>query len=102
MPMTSVLIADGSFSVVLSHITTPKPPGLLFLTLLSEVSFHASLSPENPARVHTHRIAGGHRDHRNFDRPAAAGRAEGARGRRTRQVQQQLQATGPGLPQLHG
>src|SRR3712207_8845376 len=41
------------------------------------------------AWVHPDRAVGGHRDYCDPDRPAAAGGAEGPRGRRTDHVQQQ-------------
>ena len=56
---------------------------------------------QEPARptasgVHADRVAGGDRHHRHPHRPAAAGRAEGPRGRRTHPVRQQPQADRPG------
>ncbi|KZR99404.1 Uncharacterized protein APZ42_004734, partial [Daphnia magna] len=39
--------------------------------------------------LHAHRTAGGDRHHRHPHRPAAAGRAEGPRGRRPHAVRQQ-------------
>ena len=50
----------------------------------------------SPPRVHADRAAGGHRHHRHPDRPAAARRAEGPRGRRPHAVHQQPQADRPG------
>ena len=60
-----------------------------------------TLSKTAPAaRLHADRAAGGHRHHRHPDRPAAAGRAEGPRGRQPHQVRQQPQAARPGRPPL--
>ena len=47
-------------------------------------------------RLHADRTAGGHRDHRRPDRPAAARRPGGPRGRPARPVHQQPQADRPG------
>ena len=52
-----------------------------------------------PARVHADRAVGGDRDHRDPDRPAAARRPEGPRGRRPDQVRQQPPPTRARLPQ---
>ena len=53
-----------------------------------------------PSRLHADRIAGGDRDHRGPDRPAAARRPGGPRGGPAGPVHQQPQAARPGLPQL--
>ena len=50
-----------------------------------------------PPRVHADRVAGGDRHHRHPDRPAAAGRAEGARGRRPHQCSNNLKQIALGL-----
>ena len=50
--------------------------------------------------VHADRAAGGDRHHRHPDRPAAARRPEGPRGRRTHRLQQQPAADRPRGPQL--
>ena len=53
-----------------------------------------------PPRLHADRVAGGDRDHRHPDRPAAARRPEGPRGRRPHAVHEQPQADRPGAAQL--
>ena len=52
------------------------------------------------SRFHPDRAAGGDRDHRRPDRPVAAGRAVGPRGRPPVPVRQQPQAARPGDAQL--
>src|SRR5437016_3007851 len=58
---------------------------------------HASYLSPTPVGVYANRTVGRHRDHRGFDRPAAAGRAEGARGGIPREMSEQLEAARPGL-----
>ena len=50
----------------------------------------------SPTRLHPDRTAGGHRDHRRPDRPAAARRPGGPRGGPADPVRQQPQAARPG------
>src|SRR4051794_17507667 len=50
-------------------------------------------------RIHPDRIAGGDRDHRHVDRPAAARRAGGPRGRATHAMRQQPETNGDCLAQ---
>ena len=57
-------------------------------------------SPRVAAGLHADRAAGRDRDHRGPDRPAAAGRPGGPRGRPPRPVRQQPQADRPGDAQL--
>ena len=64
-------------------------------------SSHASLLlvSARSRRVHPDRAVGGDRDHRDPDRPAAARRAEGPRGRRPHELHEQPQADRPRVPQ---
>src|SRR5262245_2826038 len=63
-------------------------------------AIHAHITSYSPTtlpaarreRVYADRTAGGNRDHRHPHRSAAAGRAEGPRGRRTHPVLQQPEA----------
>ena len=52
----------------------------------------------NEGRIYARRVAGGHHDHRHPDCAVAAGRAGGPRGGAADAVQEQPQATRPGLP----
>ena len=53
------------------------------------------------ARLHAHRVARRHRDHRGFDRPAASGRSIGPGSGPSHPVHQQPEADRDRDPQLH-
>ena len=82
----------------------PSPPEGRSRTLLpgpAERSAPMTRRPSRPpSRLHADRAAGGHRHHRRPDRPAAARRPGGPRGRPARPVRQQPQADGRRDPQL--
>ena len=60
----------------------------------------ADIPDGTSARLYTHRAVGGDRHHRGADRPAAAGRPEGARGCQPHEVRQQPQANRSGRSPL--
>ena len=61
---------------------------------------HVPFQEARPIRLHADRAAGGDRDHRRLDRPAAARRAESARGGQSDAMREQPAANRRGGPQL--